>query len=189
MSIIILTFALWKYHKELSINIVMDIIAMNTIVTDGTRTVTFDIPLEEVEKRITTFAERTADEGNDLPKSVETDEEERALANEISETLSKSESLVKYAEEVVDNGKDTFPEILPDTEINAGNFIKNLAENIALLHRHHIANYNDYVQTILTLADASVNALNSFILEILRKGAVIKIFGHGSDMIKEMFGL
>lgn len=186
MSIIILTFALWKYHKELSINIV---IAMNTIVTDGTRTVTFDIPLEEVEKRIATFAERTADEGNDLPKSVETDEEERALANEISETLSKSDSLVKFAEEIIDKGKDTFPEILLDIEINAGTFIENLAENIALLHRHHIVNYSDYVQTILILADASLNALSPFILEILRKGAVIKIFGHGSDIIKEMFGL
>ena len=186
ISIIILTFALWKYHEKLSINIV---ITMNTIVTDGTRTVTFDIPMEEVEKRITTFAERATDEGRGLPKSVKTDEEERALANEIKTSLSKSENLLKFAKGIVDEGKDKFPELLPDIEVNAGTFIENLAKNIALLHRHNIADYRDYVQTMLTLADVSTDALCTFVLEVLKKGAVITIFGHGSDIIKDIFGL
>lgn len=186
MSIIILTFALWKYHKELSINIV---IAMNTIVTDGTRTVTFDIPMEEVEKRITTFTQKATNDGNALPKSVETDEEEGALANEIKESLSKSEGLVKFAEEIINEGKDTLPEMLPDTEVNAGTFIENLAKNIAALHRYRIVNYNDYVKTVLVLAETSVDALCPFILEILKKGAIVKLFGHGSGVVKEIFGL
>ena len=162
---------------------------MNTIVTDGTRTVTFDLSMEEVEKRITTFTERGAGDANASPKSVETDEEERALANEIKESLSKSESLVKFAEEIIDEGKDSLPVMFPDNDINAGTFIESLAKNIASLHRHRIANYRDYVQTLLILADASLNALSPFILEIFRKGAVVKIFGSGSDVIKEMFGL
>ena len=81
---------------------------MNTIVTDGVRTVTFNLSLEEVEKRITTFVEKTADEGKALPKSVKTDEEELALANEIKESLLKSEALVKFAEELISEGKDKF---------------------------------------------------------------------------------
>lgn len=162
---------------------------MNTIVTDGTRTVTFDLPLEEVEKRITTFAERTADEGNDLPKSVKTDEEELALANEIKDSLSKCESLVKFAEELISEGKDKFSEMLPSEDFNAGDFIETLAKNIAKLHRHSLANSSDYVRTILTLADVSADSLCPFIMEILRKGAVLTIFGHASDSIKELFGL
>lgn len=186
MSIIILIFVLWKYHNELLINIV---IAMNTIVTDGTRTVTFDLSLEEVEKRIVAFTERTTDEGKGLPKSVKTDEEERALANEIKASLSKSENLLKFAKGIVDEGKDKFPELLPEVEVSADTFIENLAKNIALLHRHNIADYRDYVQTAITLADVSIGALLPFTLEILKKGAVIKLFGHGSDIIKEIFGL
>ena len=162
---------------------------MNTIVTDGTRTVTVDLPLEEVEKRITTFAERTADEGNDLPKSVKTDEEELALANEIKDSLSKCESLVKFAEELISEGKDKFSEMLPSEDFNAGDFIETLAKNIAKLHRHSLANSSDYVRTILTLADVSADSLCPFIMEILRKGAVLTIFGHASDSIKELFGL
>ena len=162
---------------------------MNTIVTDGTRTATFDLPMEEVEKRITTFTEKTADEGKALPKSVKTDEEELALANEIKESLSKCESLVKLAEEIIDEGKDSLPVMFSGDDINAGTFIESLAKNIASLHRHRIANYRDYVQTLLILADASLNALSSFILEIFKKGAVVKILGGGSDIIKEMFGL
>ena len=162
---------------------------MNTIVTDGTRTVTFDLPLEEVEKRITTFAERTTDEGNDLPKSVKTDEEELALANEIKDSLSKCESLVKFAEELISEGKDKFSEMLPSEDFNAGDFIETLAKNIAKLHRHSLANSSDYVRTILTLADVSADSLCPFIMEILRKGAVLTIFGHASDSIKELFGL
>ena len=186
ISIIILTFALWKYHKKLLINIV---IAMNTIVTDGTRTVTFDIPMEEVEKRITAFAEMATDEGRGLPKSVKTDEEERALANEIKTSLSKSENLLKFVEGLLDDRNDKFPELLPDTEINADTFIEALGKNIALLHRHNIVNYRDCVQTMLTLADVSVAALSPFILEILKKGTIVSIFGHGSGIIKDIFGL
>ena len=162
---------------------------MNTIVTDGTRTVTFDLSLEEVEKRITTFTERTTDEGNDLPKSVKTDEEERTLANEIKDSLSKCESLVKFAEELISEGKDKFSEMLPSEDFNAGDFIETLAKNIAKLHRHNLANSSDYMQTILTLADVSADSLCPFIMEILRKGAVLTIFGHASDSIKELFGL
>ena len=162
---------------------------MNTIVTDGTRTVTFDLPLEEVEKRITTFTEKTADVGKTLPKSVKTDEEELALANEIKEPLSKCESLVKFAEELISEGKDKFSEMLPSEDFNAGDLIETLAKNIAKLHRHNLANSSDYVQTILTLADVSTDSLCPFIMEILRKGAVLTIFGHASDSIKELFGL
>ena len=162
---------------------------MNTIVTDGARTVTFDLPLEEVEKRITTFTERITDEGNDLPKSVKTDEEERTLANEIKDSLSKNENLVKFVEELISEGKDKFSEMIPSEDFNAGDFIGTVAKNIANLHRHNIANSSDYVQAILTLADVSVDALCPFIMEILRKGAVLTIFGHASDSIKELFGL
>ena len=162
---------------------------MNTIVTDGTRTVTFDLPLEEVEKRITTFVEKTADEGKALPKSVKTDEEELALANEIKESLLKSEALVKFAEELISEGKDKFSEMLPSKDFNADGFIETLAKNIAKLHRHNLANSSDYVQAILTLADASEDALCAFIMEVLRKGAVLRLFGHASDTVKELFGL
>ena len=186
MSIIILIFALWIYHKELSINIV---IAMNTIVTDGTRTATFDLPMEEVEKRITTFTEKTADEGKALPKSVKTDEEELALANEIKESLSKCESLVKLAEELNSEGKDELSETVPSEVFNTENFIEILAKNIANLHRHNIVNSSDCVQSILTLAHMSTDALCAFIFEILRRGAVLMIFGHSSETIKELFGL
>ena len=162
---------------------------MNTIVTDGVRTVTFNLSLEEVEKRITTFVEKTADEGKTLPKSVKTDEEELALANEIKESLLKSEALVKFAEELISEGKDKFSEMLPSEDFNAGDFIETLAKNIAKLHRHSLANSSDYVRTILTLADVSADSLCPFIMEILRKGAVLTIFGHASDSIKELFGL
>ena len=162
---------------------------MNTIVTDGVRTVTFNLSLEEVEKRITTFVEKTADEGKTLPKSVKTDEEELALANEIKEALLKSEALVKFAEELISEGKDKFSEMLPSEDFNAGDFIETLAKNIAKLHRHSLANSSDYVRTILTLADVSADSLCPFIMEILRKGAVLTIFGHASDSIKELFGL
>ena len=163
---------------------------MNTIVTDGTRTVSFDLPLEEVEKRIATFAEKTAGEGKAfLSKSVKTDEEERTLANEIKNSLSKCESLVKFAEELISEGKDKFSEMLPSEDFNAGDFIETLAKSIAKLHRHSLANSSDYVQTILILADVSADALCPFIMEILRKGAVLTIFGHASDSIKELFGL
>lgn len=162
---------------------------MNTIVTDGVRTVTFDLPLEEVEKRITTFVEKTADEGKALHKSVKTDEEELALTNEIKEPLLKCEALVKFTEELISEGKDKFSEIVPSEDFNAGDFIETLAKNIAKLHRHNIANSSDYVQAILTLADVSKDALCAFIMEILRKGAVLMIFGHASDSIKELFGL
>ena len=173
--------------KILSINIV---IAMNTIVTDGTRTVTFDLPLEEVEKRITTFTETTAGEGKAfLSKSVKTDEEELTLANEIKHSLSKCENLVKFTEELISEGKDKFSEIVPSKDFNTGDFIETLAKNIAKLHRHNLANSSDYVQAILTLADVSEDALCAFIMEILRKGAVLMIFGHASDSIKELFGL
>ena len=160
---------------------------MNTIVTDGVRTVTFNLSLEEVEKRITTFVEKTADEGKALPKSVKTDEEELALANEIKESLLKSEALVKFAEELISEGKDKFSEMLKD--FNAGGFIETLAKSIAKLHRHSLANSSDYVQAILTLADASEDALCAFIMEVLRKGAVIRLFGHASDTVKELFNL
>lgn len=162
---------------------------MNTIVTDGARTVTFDLPMEEVEKRITTFTEKTADEGKALPKSVKTDEEELALANEIKESLSKCEKLVKFTEELISEGEDKFSEMLPSKDFNAGDFIETLAKNIAKLHRHNLANSSDYVQTILILADVSMDALCAFIMEILRKGAVLMIFGHSSETIKELFGL
>lgn len=162
---------------------------MNTIVTDGTRTVTFDLSLEEVEKRITTFTERTTDEGKALPKSVKTDEEERTLANEIKESLSKCESLVKFAEKLISDGKDELSEIFPSEGFNAENFIETLANNIAKLHRHNIVNSSDCVQAILILADVSADALFPFIVEILRKGAVLMIFGHSSETIKELFGL
>lgn len=173
--------------KILSINIV---IAMNTIVTDGARTVTFDLPLEEVEKRITTFTEKTANGGKAfLSKSVKTDEEELALANEIKHSLSQCESLVKFTEELISEGEDKFSEMLPSKDFNAGDFIEVLAKNIAKLHRHNLANSSDYVQVILILADVSMDALCAFIMEILRKGAVLMIFGHSSETIKELFGL
>ena len=163
---------------------------MNTIVTDGTRTVTFDLPLEEVEKRITTFTEKTAGEGKAfLSKSVKTDEEELTLANEIKHSLSKCENLVKFTEELISEGKDKFSEIVPSKDFNTGDFIETLAKNIAKLHRHNLANSSDYVQAILTLADVSEDALCAFIMEILRKGAVLMIFGHSSETIKELFGL
>ena len=176
--------------KILSINIVIIVIAMNTIVTDGVRTVTFDLPLEEVEKRINTFVEKTADEGKAfLSKSVKTDEEERTLANEIKEPLLKCEALVKFTEELISEGKDELSEIAPSEVFSTENFIETLAKNIAKLHRHNIANSSDYVQAILTLADVSTDALCAFIMEILRKGAVLMIFGHSSETIKELFGL
>ena len=163
---------------------------MNTIVTDGARTVTFDLPLEEVEKRITTFTEKTAGEGKAfLSKSVKTDEEERTLANEIKHSLSQCESLAKFAEELISEGKDKFSEIVPSEAFSTENFIETLAKNIAKLHRHNLANSSDYVQAILTLADVSADALCAFIMEILRKGAVLMIFGHSSETIKELFGL
>lgn len=163
---------------------------MNTIVTDGARTVTFDLPLEEVEKRITTFTEKTAGEGKAfLSKSVKTDEEERTLANEIKHSLSQCESLAKFAEELISEGKDKFSEIVPSKDFNTGDFIETLAKNIAKLHRHNLANSSDYVQAILTLADVSADALCAFIMEILRKGAVLMIFGRSSETIKELFGL
>ena len=162
---------------------------MNTIVTDGVRTVTFNLSLEEVEKRIATFVEKTADEGKALPKSVKTDEEELALANEIKESLLKSEALVKFTEELISDGKDEFSEIFPGKDFNADGFIETLAKSIAKLHRHSLANSSDYVQAIHTLADVSTDALCAFIMEILRKGAVLRIFGHASDTIKELFGL
>ena len=162
---------------------------MNTIVTDGVRTVTFNLSLEEVEKRITTFVEKTADEGKALPKSVKTDEEELALANEIKESLLKSEALVKFAEELISEGKDKFSEMLPSKDFNAGGFIETLAKSVAKLHRHSLANSSDYVQAILTLADASEDALCAFIMEVLRKGAVLRLFGHASDTVKELFDL
>lgn len=165
---------------------------MKTIVTDGARTVTFDLPMEEVEKRITTFVEnveKTVDEGKALPKSVKTDEEELALANEIKESLLKCESLMKFAEELISEGKDNFSEIFPSKNFNAGGFIETLAKSIAKLHRHSLANSSDYVQAILTIADASEDALCGFIMEILRKGAVLRIFGHASDTVKELFDL
>lgn len=162
---------------------------MKTIVTDGARTVTFDLPLEEVEKRITTFVEKTADEGKALPKSVKTDEEELALANEIKESLLKCESLMKFAEGLINEGKDEFSEMFPSKNFNADGFIETLAKSIAELHRHSLANSSDYVKAILTIADASEDALCGFIMEILRKGAVLRIFGHASDTVKELFDL
>ena len=163
---------------------------MNTIVTDGTRTVTFDLPLEEVEKRITTFTEKTAGEGKAfLSKSVKTDEEELTLANEIKHSLSKCENLAKFAEDLISEGKDKFSEIVPSEDFNTGDFIEILAKTIAKLHRHNLANSSDYVQAILTLADVSEDALCAFIMEIMRKCAVLMIFGHTSDSIKELFGL
>lgn len=163
---------------------------MNTIVTDGTRTVTFDLPMEEVEKRITTFTEKTAGEGKAfLSKSVKTDEEELTLANEIKHSLSKCENLAKFAEDLISEGKDELSEIAPSEVFNTENFIETLAKNIAKLHRHNIVNSSDCVQSILTLAHMSTDALCAFTFEILRRGAVLMIFGHSSDTIKELFGL
>lgn len=173
--------------KILSIIIV---IAMNTIVTDGARTVTFDLPLEEVEKRITTFTEKTANGGKAfLSKSVKTDEEEHTLANEIKHSLSQCESLAKFAEELISEGKDELSELVPSEVFSTENFIETLAKNIAKLHRHNIVNSSDCVQSILTLAHMSTDALCAFTFEILRRGAVLMIFGHSSETIKELFGL
>lgn len=180
-----------------------------TIITDGTMTATTELSVEEVVALIdATKDEDTELENEDddtdelsvndfdaLEGKVETDEEEKELADAVLTALRNNDKLIEIVKEMlsdkdaIDSVPDKIKEGVDMSEaLSYENMLSIVAESIAKLHRFGMETASFAVVTIAVLARVDSALTVGYLSKIMERSLVFKLmmgFGDFFDKLKK----